>query len=103
MRPRAFEPPGFTKRWPPPKETGYAAQRIGATRPIKAMSAEPVTIKQYGGRRLYHPVAGCYVALEDLALMVEDDEDFVVYEARTGEDITRSILHQIILERAKHG
>jgi polyhydroxyalkanoate synthesis repressor PhaR len=68
-----------------------------------AKSLEPVTIKQYGHRRLYHPGIGSYVTLEDLACMVEDDEDFVVYEAKTGEDITRLILKQIILERAEHG
>jgi polyhydroxyalkanoate synthesis repressor PhaR len=65
--------------------------------------AEPVTIKQYPNRRLYRPAAGRYVTLEDLAFMVEDEEDFVVYEAKTGEDVTPSILKQIIFERAKHG
>jgi len=64
---------------------------------------EPVTIKKYPNWRLYHPAAGRYVTLEDLAFMVEDDEDFVVYEATTGEDVTPSILKQIIFERAKHG
>jgi polyhydroxyalkanoate synthesis repressor PhaR len=68
-----------------------------------AKPGEPVTIKQYPNRRLYNPGAGGYVTLEDLALMVEDDEDFVVYEAKTGEDVTRSILRQIIFERANHG
>jgi polyhydroxyalkanoate synthesis repressor PhaR len=65
--------------------------------------AEPVTIKQYPNWRLYQPAAGRYVTLEDLACMVEDDEAFVVYEAKTGEDVTPSILKQIIFERAKHG
>ena len=65
--------------------------------------AEPVTIKRYPNRRLYRPAAGRYVTLEDLAVMVEDDEDFVVYDAKTGADITRSILKQIIFERAQHG
>jgi polyhydroxyalkanoate synthesis repressor PhaR len=66
-------------------------------------SEQPVTIKRYANRRLYHPSAGSYVSLEDLAAMVEDDEAFVVYEAKTGEDITRSVLKQVIIERAKHG
>jgi polyhydroxyalkanoate synthesis regulator protein len=61
-----------------------------------ATSPEPAIIKRYGDR-------GSYVTLQDLAVMVEDDEAFVVYEARTGEDITRSILKQIIFQRAKHG
>ena len=68
-----------------------------------ARPAEPVTIKKYPNWRLYHPAAGRYETLEDLAFMVEDDEDFVVYEAKTGEDVTPSILKQIIFERAKHG
>ena len=68
-----------------------------------AKPGEPVTIKQYANRRLYNPGAGGYVTLEDLARMVEDEENFVVCEAKTGEDITRSILKRIILERASHG
>jgi len=61
------------------------------------------TIKKYPNWRLYQPDAGRYVTLEELAFMVEDEEDFVVYEAETGEDVTPSILKQIIFERAKHG
>ena len=66
-------------------------------------SGDPTTIKRYGGRRLYHPDLGGYVTIGDLATMVEHDEDFVVREAGTGEDITRSILKQIIVERGSHG
>ena len=65
-----------------------------------AKPGEPVTIKQYPNRRLYNPGAGGYVSRADLALMVED---FVVYEAKTGEDITGSALRQIIFECANHG
>ena len=61
----------------------------------------PVTIKRYANSRLYEPAAGRYLTLADLAQMVEDDEEFVVREAPTGEDITQSILRQIILERAQ--
>ena len=68
-----------------------------------ARMGEPITIKRYAGERLYHPDAGAYISLDDLAAMVQDDEDFVVFEAKTGEDITRSILKQIISERARHG
>ena len=64
--------------------------------------AEPVTIKRYAHRRLYAPAAGRYVTVEDLANMVEDEKAFVVRDAATGEDITPSILKQII-ERANHG
>lgn len=63
----------------------------------------PVLIKLYGKSRLYHPEAGRYLTVEDLGLMVEDDEDFVVRDAETGEDLTSSILKQIIVERAHHG
>jgi polyhydroxyalkanoate synthesis repressor PhaR len=63
----------------------------------------PLVIKRYANRRLYDPVAGAYRTLGDLALLVEDDEDFVVIEADTGEDITGSVLKQIIVERRRHG
>ena len=68
-----------------------------------ARSAEPVTIKRYGGGRLYNPVLGACCTLEELANMVEDDDEFVVAEASTGEDITRSVLRQIIRARCRHG
>ena len=60
---------------------------------------EPVTIKKYANRRLYNTGTSTYVTLEDLAAMVKDGEDFVVYDAKTGEDITRSVLAQIIFEQ----
>jgi polyhydroxyalkanoate synthesis repressor PhaR len=68
-----------------------------------ASPQQPVIIKAYPNQRLYNPVTGSYVLLEDLAAMVEDDQDFVVRQAKTGEDMTRSILKQIILRRANHG
>src|SRR3989442_3264796 len=64
-----------------------------------AKSAEPVTIKKYANRRLYNTGTSTYVTLEDLAAMVKKGEDFVVYDAKTGEDITRSVLTQIIFEQ----
>jgi polyhydroxyalkanoate synthesis regulator protein len=63
----------------------------------------PVTIKRYAGQRLHNPGAGGYAGLENVAGVVEDEDDFVVYHAKTGEDITRSVLNQIILVRARHG
>jgi polyhydroxyalkanoate synthesis repressor PhaR len=60
---------------------------------------EPVTIKKYANRRLYNTGTSAYVTLEDLAAMVKNGEDFVVYDAKTGEDITRSVLTQIIFEQ----
>jgi polyhydroxyalkanoate synthesis repressor PhaR len=62
-------------------------------------SAEPVTIKKYANRRLYNTGTSTYVTLEDLAAMVKAGEDFVVYDAKTGEEITRSVLTQIIFEQ----
>jgi polyhydroxyalkanoate synthesis repressor PhaR len=64
-----------------------------------ANPSEPVTIKKYANRRLYNTGTSSYVTLEDLAAMVKAGEDFVVYDAKTGEDITRSVLAQIIFEQ----
>jgi polyhydroxyalkanoate synthesis repressor PhaR len=64
-----------------------------------AKSEEPVIIKKYANRRLYNTGTSTYVTLEDLAAMVKAGEDFVVYDAKTGEDITRSVLTQIIFEQ----
>ena len=64
-----------------------------------AKSEEPVIIKKYANRRLYNTGTSTYVTLEDLAAMVKQGEDFVVYDAKTGEEITRSVLTQIIFEQ----
>jgi polyhydroxyalkanoate synthesis repressor PhaR len=64
-----------------------------------AQSDEPVTIKKYANRRLYNTGTSTYVTLEDLAGMVKAGELFVVFDAKTGEDITRSVLAQIIFEQ----
>jgi polyhydroxyalkanoate synthesis repressor PhaR len=66
---------------------------------MMAKSSEPITIKKYANRRLYNTGTSTYVTLEDLAAMVKKGEDFVVYDAKTGEDITRSVLTQIIFEQ----
>ncbi|HEY8580104.1 MAG TPA: polyhydroxyalkanoate synthesis repressor PhaR [Beijerinckiaceae bacterium] len=64
----------------------------------------PITIKKYANRRLYNTGSSAYVTLEDLGRMVKDGEDFVVMDAKSGEDITRSVLAQIIFEQeAKDG
>ena len=59
----------------------------------------PTTIKKYANRRLYNTASSAYVTLADLAKMVKSGEDFVVYDAKTNEDITRSVLTQIIFEQ----
>ncbi|WP_238120409.1 MULTISPECIES: polyhydroxyalkanoate synthesis repressor PhaR [unclassified Xanthobacter] len=68
-----------------------------------AKSEEPVTIKKYANRRLYNTGTSTYVTLEDLANMVKDGEDFVVYDAKNGDDITHSVLTQIIFEQENKG
>jgi polyhydroxyalkanoate synthesis repressor PhaR len=60
---------------------------------------EPVKIKKYANRRLYNTGTSSYVTLEDLATMVKAGEDFEVEDAKTGEDITRQVLAQIIFEQ----
>ena len=62
-------------------------------------SEEPVVIKKYANRRLYNTGTSAYVTLEDLAVMVKAGEEFVVHDAKTGDDITRSVLTQIIFEQ----
>ncbi len=58
----------------------------------------PVVIKKYANRRLYNTSTSSYVTLDDLSHMVKGRTDFVVYDAKTGEDITRAVLTQIIVE-----
>jgi len=62
-------------------------------------SPEPTVVKKYANRRLYNTASSAYVTLADLAKMVKSGEDFVVYDAKTNEDITRSVLTQIIFEQ----
>jgi len=68
-----------------------------------AKDKTPTTIKKYANRRLYNTGTSTYVTLEDLADMLKKDEDFVVVDAKTGEDITRSVLTQIIFEQENKG
>jgi polyhydroxyalkanoate synthesis repressor PhaR len=70
---------------------------------VVAKNPEPVIIKKYANRRLYNTGTSTYVTLEDLAVMVKEGEDFVVYDAKTGEEITRSVLTQIIFEQENKG
>lgn len=62
-----------------------------------------VTIKKYANRRLYNTATSSYVTLDHLCQMVKDNVDFVVYDAKTGEDITRAVLTQIIVEEEGKG
>jgi len=64
---------------------------------------ERVVIKKYANRRLYNTASSSYVTLDHLAEMVRENVDFVVYDAKTNEDITRSVLTQIIFEEENRG
>src|SRR6187455_1320134 len=63
----------------------------------------PVVIKKYANRRLYNTATSAYVTLDHLCQMVKEKTDFVVYDAKTGDDITRSVLTQIIVEEENKG
>ncbi|MBS0240686.1 MAG: polyhydroxyalkanoate synthesis repressor PhaR [Proteobacteria bacterium] len=60
---------------------------------------EPVVVKKYANRRLYNTETSTYVTLDDLAAMVKAERDFVVFDAKSGEDLTHSVLTQIIVEQ----
>ena len=84
---------------PPGKMLIFECSEAGTDRTDMAKSAEPITIKKYANRRLYNTGTSTYVTLEDLASLVKTGEDFLVYDAKTGDDITRSVLAQIIFEQ----
>ena len=64
---------------------------------------EKVVIQKYANRRLYNKATSTYITLDDLAGMVREGVDFVVYDAKSGEDITRKVLTQIIFEEEGRG
>lgn len=69
----------------------------------KKGNEEPTVIKKYANRRLYDTGRSSYVTLDDLCEMIKEGIDFVVYDAKTGEDLTRSVLTQIIVEQETKG
>ena len=69
----------------------------------KSAPQNAVVIKKYANRRLYNTATSTYVTLDDLSAMVKGGTDFLVYDAKTGEDITRSVLTQIIFEEENKG
>ncbi len=73
-------------------------QGTGASAQSGSTTGERVVIKKYANRRLYNTASSSYVTLEHLSEMVKQGVDFVVYDAKTNEDITRSVLTQIIFE-----
>ena len=90
-------PPSESRTPPGPTAPGSATQGHDApTRP-------PVVVKKYANRRLYNTESSSYITLDNLADMVRAGRDFVVYDARSGDDITRSVLTQIIVEEEGKG
>jgi polyhydroxyalkanoate synthesis repressor PhaR len=79
-------------------ETAHAPpqQKTGDTSPV-------VVVKKYANRRLYNTETSSYITLDNLADMVRQGRDFVVYDAKSGEDITRGVLTQIIVEEEGKG
>jgi polyhydroxyalkanoate synthesis repressor PhaR len=69
----------------------------------KQTDGRPVVVKKYANRRLYNTATSSYVTLDDLARMIKEGGDFVACDAKTGEDITRSVLTQIIVEQEQKG
>jgi polyhydroxyalkanoate synthesis repressor PhaR len=69
----------------------------------EAAGRKPVIVKKYANRRLYNTATSSYVTLDDLARLIKEGGDFVAHDAKTGEDITRSVLTQIIVEQEQKG
>ena len=68
-----------------------------------AKSSDKVTIKKYANRRLYDTESSAYITLDRLAQMVREGREFEVVDAKTGEDITRQVLTQIIVDEEARG
>lgn len=64
---------------------------------------EPILIKKYANRRLYDTSRSTYITLDDLCEMIRDKLDFVVQDAKTGEDLTQAVLTQVIVEKESDG
>src|SRR6201997_2413695 len=64
---------------------------------------KPVVVKKYANRRLYNTATSSYVTLDDLAKLIKEGGDFIAQDAKSGEDITRSVLTQIIVEQEQKG
>lgn len=81
-------------------KAGEAAGRVPS--PARG-GGKPITIKKYANRRLYNTATSSYVTLDHLCQMVKENVDFEVFDAKTGEDITRPVLTQIIVEEESKG
>ncbi len=75
----------------------------GRTKAASGEAGDAVIIKKYANRRLYNTASSSYITLEDLARMVRENVEFQVLDAKTGDDITHSILTQIIMDEEANG
>jgi polyhydroxyalkanoate synthesis repressor PhaR len=80
------------------RETGLRGDQRGG-----GAARGPIIVKKYANRRLYDTESSAYITLDDLAGLVRGNRDFVVYDARTGDDITRTVLTQIIMDEETRG
>jgi polyhydroxyalkanoate synthesis repressor PhaR len=85
---------------PPSKSGASGGHRPGAT---TGQPIQPVVIKKYANRRLYNTETSSYITLDHLATMTREGRDFQVFDARSGDDITRSVLTQIVMEEESTG
>jgi polyhydroxyalkanoate synthesis repressor PhaR len=76
-----------------------AVNRSSIQERVMPSNDRPIIIKKYANRRLYNTGSSTYVTLDDLAVMVKAGDEFVVQDAKSGEDITRSVLAQIIFDQ----
>jgi polyhydroxyalkanoate synthesis repressor PhaR len=86
-----------------PKRAKASHEEFRAVSEDKQSAESAVVIKKYANRRLYNTATSTYVTLDDLATMVKSGTNFVVFDAKSGDDITRSVLTQIIFEEENKG
>ncbi|MCB2112070.1 MAG: polyhydroxyalkanoate synthesis repressor PhaR [Parvularculaceae bacterium] len=82
---------------------GGSEETVGKAGKKARKDGEPIVIKKYANRRLYNTATSSYVTLDYLADMVKNGQEFVVYDAKTNDDITHSVLTQIIFEEENKG
>jgi polyhydroxyalkanoate synthesis repressor PhaR len=76
---------------------------VGRAKAATGEAGDAITIKKYANRRLYNTASSSYITLEDLAQMVRENIEFQVLDAKSGDDITHSILTQIIMDEEANG
>jgi polyhydroxyalkanoate synthesis repressor PhaR len=80
-----------------------SSPKAGDSKPGAAKGSAPVIIKKYANRRLYNTETSSYITLDHLSAMTRQGRDFQVFDARSGEEITRSVLTQIVMEEEATG